>query len=168
MFRLPLTLFPRAKLQSEGIKTAHVLQLDVTNQSSVDAAAKRVGEEQTHLDVLINNAGISGHLNFGEHATETSVDTVKTVYDTNVFGVCCVHVHVVGVRLFISIILGDAHHCRICAPLEEEYQSSNFQHFFWSWFQYITGDSLSTLMFLSPTPPSPPPLFLLCINIFTI
>jgi NAD(P)-dependent dehydrogenase (short-subunit alcohol dehydrogenase family) len=43
--------------KSEGSLSA--LELDVTNQASVDAAAKQVEEQFGRLDVLINNAGIS-------------------------------------------------------------------------------------------------------------
>ena len=40
-------------------ETAHALQLDVTDQASIDAAAARVSAEFGRLDVLVNNAGIS-------------------------------------------------------------------------------------------------------------
>ncbi len=38
----------------------HVVQLDVTSDESVEAAYDAVGETGTGLDVLVNNAGISG------------------------------------------------------------------------------------------------------------
>jgi len=58
---------------------ARFVQLDVTDDASVAAAAKTVGE----LDVLVNNAGISG----GRIAPrDTTADDMRRVYETNVFG----------------------------------------------------------------------------------
>lgn len=62
---------------------ASLLVLDVTNEQSVAAAAGWVAE----LDVLVNNAGIS---DAGHPATETDMDTLRRVYETNVFGVVAV------------------------------------------------------------------------------
>jgi NAD(P)-dependent dehydrogenase (short-subunit alcohol dehydrogenase family) len=36
------------------------VELDVTVDTSVDAAAKRIEDEEGHLDVLVNNAAIAG------------------------------------------------------------------------------------------------------------
>ncbi|RZS44209.1 NAD(P)-dependent dehydrogenase (short-subunit alcohol dehydrogenase family) [Herbihabitans rhizosphaerae] len=61
------------------------IQLDVTDQDSVDAAAKLVEERHGRLDVLINNAGIAE--GWGVPIDTTDLDVVRKVFDTNVFGV---------------------------------------------------------------------------------
>ena len=62
---------------------ARLLVLDVTNELSLAAAAGRVAE----LDVLVNNAGIS---DAGQPPTHTDTDTLRRIYETNVFGVVAV------------------------------------------------------------------------------
>jgi NAD(P)-dependent dehydrogenase (short-subunit alcohol dehydrogenase family) len=58
---------------------ARFVQLDVTDDASVAAAAKTVEA----LDVLVNNAGISG----GRISpSEATADDMRRVYETNVFG----------------------------------------------------------------------------------
>jgi len=73
-----------AKLHAEGLKTVKFVPLDVTDQASVDNAAKQIASEQPHLDVLVNNAGI---LVDEPKPTETSVELIKHVFETNFFGV---------------------------------------------------------------------------------
>lgn len=78
---------------------ARAIQLDVTDQASVDAAAELVRNEFGRLDVLINNAGIA-HAGSrsqpledtvkGGRASVASLDEVRAVFDTNVFGVIAV------------------------------------------------------------------------------
>jgi NAD(P)-dependent dehydrogenase (short-subunit alcohol dehydrogenase family) len=63
---------------------ARFVAIDVTDGASVAAAAEEVRAAGTGLDVLINNAGISGGL---IPPLETTVDAMQRVFDTNVFGV---------------------------------------------------------------------------------
>jgi NAD(P)-dependent dehydrogenase (short-subunit alcohol dehydrogenase family) len=80
---------------------AHALQLDVTDQASITAAADRVRQDFGRLDVLIQNAAISNTSKqpgqtIEEYAKTTrpsvvSVDEMRAVWDTNVFGVLAVY-----------------------------------------------------------------------------
>ncbi|MCF2538345.1 MULTISPECIES: SDR family oxidoreductase [Streptomyces] len=67
---------------------ARFLLIDVTDDASVQAAAKTV-ETDGGLDVLVNNAGIElrGPGNSVPPAGDTTADEMRTVYETNVFGV---------------------------------------------------------------------------------
>ncbi|ASY33169.1 MULTISPECIES: SDR family oxidoreductase [unclassified Streptomyces] len=74
-------------LRAEGARSFAVA-LDVTSEESVAAAARTVAEEAGRLDVLVNNAGISGSTEDGaQDPTTLDLDVVRTVLDTNVFGV---------------------------------------------------------------------------------
>ena len=84
--------------KSVGADT-RALQLDVTNQASIAAAAERIRNELGRLDVLVNNAGISHAGKPGRSLEEmaksgrlsvASLDEVRTVFETNVFGVIAV------------------------------------------------------------------------------
>ncbi len=57
--------------------------LDVTGDDSVAAAAATVAAGHGGLDVLVNNAGITGGR---RPVAETTVHDVRHVYETNVFG----------------------------------------------------------------------------------
>ena len=80
---------------------AIALQLDVTDRASIAAAAERIGKEVGRLDLLVNNAAISNTslrpgVSLAEHATSTrpsnvSLDEVRAVWETNVFGVLAVY-----------------------------------------------------------------------------
>jgi NAD(P)-dependent dehydrogenase (short-subunit alcohol dehydrogenase family) len=80
---------------------AHAVQLDVTDQESVAAAAERIRKEFGRLDVLIQNAAISNTnkkpgQSIAEYSKTTrpsvvSLDEMRAVWDTNVFGVLSVY-----------------------------------------------------------------------------
>ena len=61
---------------------AQILALDVTNEESMAAAVAEVERAHGHVGTLINNAG------YGEYGTveETDLDAVRTMFETNVFG----------------------------------------------------------------------------------
>jgi NAD(P)-dependent dehydrogenase (short-subunit alcohol dehydrogenase family) len=63
---------------------ADMVLIDVTSDDSVEAAAALVREQAGQLDVLVNNAGISGGRKLPGEVTAADM---RAVYDTNVFGV---------------------------------------------------------------------------------
>ncbi len=68
------------ELRSAG---AHIVELDVTNDDSVESAARTVLKQVERLDVLVNNAGIGV---IGLQETFTPEDW-RHIFDVNVFGV---------------------------------------------------------------------------------
>ncbi|ANP56221.1 NAD(P)-dependent dehydrogenase (short-subunit alcohol dehydrogenase family) [Streptomyces griseochromogenes] len=66
---------------------ARTVQLDVTDDASVAAAAKTI-EADGGLDVLVNNAGIEGRNedNDAIGAADVTADMMRQVFETNVFG----------------------------------------------------------------------------------
>ncbi|WP_067714092.1 SDR family oxidoreductase [Nocardia yamanashiensis] len=72
------------KLRAAGVD-AFGVPLDVTDDESVSAAAELIAEQAGGLDVLVNNAAITG----GMPQTPSTVtpETVRTVMETNVIGV---------------------------------------------------------------------------------
>jgi len=76
------------------------VQLDVTDGASIAAAAERIRTEIGRLDLLVNNAGISnttkGDMTLVEYgkvsqASNASLDEIRAVWETNVFGVLAVY-----------------------------------------------------------------------------
>ncbi|MEU3028185.1 SDR family NAD(P)-dependent oxidoreductase [Streptomyces incarnatus] len=67
---------------------ARFVQLDVTDDASVAAAAATI-EAEGGLDVLVNNAGIEVRSPEGEiiGAADLTADVMREVFETNVFGV---------------------------------------------------------------------------------
>lgn len=76
------------QLNEEGFENIKAIEIDVTKQDSILAAKNIVEEEKGKLDILINNAGISG--DFPQNASDTSIKDIQEVFDTNFFGVISV------------------------------------------------------------------------------
>ncbi|MDD5360792.1 MAG: SDR family NAD(P)-dependent oxidoreductase [Ignavibacteria bacterium] len=73
------------KLKDLGISNVALIELDVTNINSIKQARQELETKIETLDVLINNAGISGGQpqNFTVH----NIDNLRKVFETNFFGV---------------------------------------------------------------------------------
>ena len=65
------------------------VQLDVTDQESVDALKRHIERDYGRLDVLINNAGIA--LDHWVSGLEVDINVVRETFETNILGVlrCC-------------------------------------------------------------------------------
>lgn len=75
------------RLLAAGVD-AFGVALDVTSDESVAAAAMAIEHKAGRLDVLVNNAGIAGRTVDGaQDPTTLDLGVVRTVLDTNVFGV---------------------------------------------------------------------------------
>ncbi|MGV9953784.1 SDR family oxidoreductase [Streptomyces cellulosae] len=67
----------------------HPVTLDVTDRASVLSAARWIDERFGRLDVLVNNAGISGDP-AAQSPGSAELPLVREVFETNVFGVISV------------------------------------------------------------------------------
>lgn len=91
----------RGEVAAKEVGTGAIaLQLDVTDAASIAAAAERIRTEIGHLDLLVNNAGISktweralGSAEYASssQASNASLDEVRAVWEVNVFGVLAVY-----------------------------------------------------------------------------
>ncbi|OOG00525.1 hypothetical protein ASPCADRAFT_392659 [Aspergillus carbonarius ITEM 5010] len=78
------------------------LILDVTNDASISAAAHFITQQFGHLDILINNAGISRP----ETPNPALRETYRAVYKLNVFGVA------VMTQTFLPLLRASTYHDR--------------------------------------------------------
>jgi NAD(P)-dependent dehydrogenase (short-subunit alcohol dehydrogenase family) len=93
--------FERGEATARDIGAGAIaLQLDVTGRVSIAEAAQLIREKFGRLDLLVQNAAISntrkGSLSLQEYAevsraSNVSLDEVRTVWETNVFGVLAVY-----------------------------------------------------------------------------
>lgn len=72
-----------ADLAANGV-AARVLEVDVTNESSIATAAADIEASEGRLDVLVNNAGISAEE--GARPSQAPLAAIRAIYNTNVFG----------------------------------------------------------------------------------
>lgn len=72
------------ELNENGFQNIRAIAIDVTKPDTILAAKNIVEKEQGKLDILINNAGISGA--FPQNASDTSITDIQEVFDTNFFG----------------------------------------------------------------------------------
>jgi len=72
------------QLRVEGYNQAEAIVIDVDNIDSIKAARITLGGKIDSLDVLINNAGISG--GFPQTAADTDINIFRRVFETNFFG----------------------------------------------------------------------------------
>jgi NAD(P)-dependent dehydrogenase (short-subunit alcohol dehydrogenase family) len=75
---------------------ARLLVLDVTDAASIEHAAREVSD----LDVLVNNAGVSGD---DKTADREDLSMVRRIYETNVFGAVAV------TNAFLPVLRRSAH-----------------------------------------------------------
>jgi len=73
------------KLQVEGFNNIAFVQMDVTDEASIQGAYTNLAAQITSLDVLINNAGISGGM--PQPPSAYPVKDILNVFKTNFFGV---------------------------------------------------------------------------------
>jgi len=103
----------------------HTVELDVTNEKSVNKAIKNIKSDAGRIDVLVNNAGygLTGSLE------DLSMNEIKEQYETNVFGLIRVTQAVLptmreqksGIVVNISSIGG-----KMAMPLSSPYIGTKF------------------------------------------
>jgi NAD(P)-dependent dehydrogenase (short-subunit alcohol dehydrogenase family) len=91
---LTMTTTKPRNFGSQGIDVSTV-KLDVTDQSTIDAAALEVEKKFGKLDILVNNDGIG--IDTGKPSS-IDIDVLYRTYNTNVFGPFCM------IRAFLSLL----------------------------------------------------------------
>ena len=104
-------------LRSEGFLASNV-QLDLTSETSISAAAATIKEEFGHLDILINNAGI---LLDTKNPNQSMHSLLTETFTTNVFGTALVTEAMIPLLrlssrsrlIFVSSRMGSLHQATI-------------------------------------------------------
>lgn len=72
------------KLRKQNLINCSCIQIDVSDQKSIDRVKTEIEKKDGHLDVLINNAGILGRIPTPNDPL--NIDDVQKVFETNFFG----------------------------------------------------------------------------------
>lgn len=72
------------RLTDQEFSNIILLAMDVTDPESIGQAKRQLEQQVPQLDILINNAGIRGDI--PQLASDVSDQTLRTVFDTNFFG----------------------------------------------------------------------------------
>lgn len=72
------------QLQQAGLDDAHFIEIDVTRQDTITAAAQQIESRYGRLDVLVNNAGVNLRGDGLPGVADPPV--VEEIFDTNFFG----------------------------------------------------------------------------------
>jgi NAD(P)-dependent dehydrogenase (short-subunit alcohol dehydrogenase family) len=72
------------QLGQAGFDDVHFIEIDVTRQDTITAAAQQIESRYGRLDILMNNAGVNVRGDGLPGATDP--DVVQRVFDTNFFG----------------------------------------------------------------------------------
>lgn len=75
-------------LNEKGFQNIKAIQIDSTKPETILAAKNTIEIEQGKLDILINNAGISG--TYPQKTSDVAIKDIQEVFDTNFFGVISV------------------------------------------------------------------------------
>jgi NAD(P)-dependent dehydrogenase (short-subunit alcohol dehydrogenase family) len=85
------------QLTAEFGSHALCLEVDITNESKVQAAIESVVKQRSRIDVLVNSAGVTGKTNIKSH--EVALDDLDFVMRTNVYGSFLTAKHVLPVMM---------------------------------------------------------------------
>jgi len=72
------------RIKSEGIINIELLKIDVSDSNSIKQAASVLESKIAALDILINNAGISGRQ--PQNISACDIAEIKAIFNTNYFG----------------------------------------------------------------------------------
>lgn len=72
------------QLKASGISNVAAIQIDVTDMDSIIRAKAELDSQIDSLDLLINNAGISGEQ--PQHISACSMEIIRSLFETNYFG----------------------------------------------------------------------------------
>ena len=72
------------KLNEQGLSNVELIEIDVTNIDSIKRATHELENKIEALDVLINNAGISGGPS--QNISTVEIENLRRVFETNFFG----------------------------------------------------------------------------------